>query len=339
MAESRDIVAFVHVSDVHIGTGPMPSRKEFYRGLRGGYNPHDHRLLEPLDVAIRDARRVAEVPSGYRPKIVLSGDLTQYGTDNDYAIAYALVHERWKWKKTSFRGEIGLGWARDDVLSVPGNHDHWRAEKRPTGYSPDVAPTWFEPTPWRHEWVGSGGNLRVGMYGIDSNSGFSTAKPGKCNLRAEGRISDAEFIGLENLLNSREAADDDVRVLVCHHAFSRDGAAKPLTEDSLRDLLRIAEKWKFGVALTGHTHDFRDIHWPKPKKDDPPDRYRLRELRCATTLQGTRRRGAGRQGFYMHRVERKIDGDFRWTAWKYQSAKYSFDVDLANPIEIDIPAI
>jgi predicted phosphodiesterase len=339
-ASPRDQIVLFHLSDPHIGTCLMPSAETFHR-LRTGYNPHDFRLLRPLQLAMRHARQHVGLSEHAPLDIVISGDLTQSGLDNDYATAMALLHHRLQWRFGTPARWLGFGWARERTFTVPGNHDQWRRPTYQTGYTRGLAPGWFEATPWKRTIESSGGTFRLELYGVDSNSGLEdSSDPGRRNLFAGGALSSDE---LEHLTDHLERTSIDkpdqaaVRAFVCHHAFSTGGAffdARPLSADSRRALERLAARYGVSVALTGHTHAFHVQDWPVGGEPE----LALKELRCATTLQGTRAR-PGLQGFWVHQIVRPAGSQAcEWTAWKYQAAAGWFDLDAVAPLTFVIPA-
>lgn len=332
-----DQIVFIHLSDVHIGRKLM--NDEFQTGIKSGYNPHDHRLLLPLQNAIKDAcRRLRANQPVY---LLISGDLTTSGTDNDYGIAFALIHNQWIWKRMPER-KIGFGWLPERTLTVPGNHDHWRQDKRPHAFSHELSPAWFESTPWMRPVVGTNNRLVLELFGVDSNSGLK-GRPFNLNVFAEGSISDDEFNELERQLQDsveqiRIEGQVAVRAIVCHHAFSgRSGlfSAKVLDDPSRSRLIKLALDYRAGVILTGHVHTFHEEDWPREEKTT----QKLKELRCATSLQGPA--SAGVQGFWVHSIAlRRLNESpvsCVWTAVKYQWGGSYFDADLTGAVTISLP--
>jgi 3',5'-cyclic AMP phosphodiesterase CpdA len=342
-AGTPDQIVLLHLSDVHIGTALMPASDGFHR-FSSGYNPHDFRLLRPLERAVADGRRRVQLPDSATLNVVISGDLTQSGEENDYATAMALIHTRWQWVFGPSPQLLGFHWARDHTFIVPGNHDHWGHPKFPVSYRADLAPAWFEPTPWKKSIDSPGGTLRLELFGVDSNSGLQNrVNPGGLNLFAGGAISSTELDHLEDRLDDRANKPPPeravVRVVICHHAFSNAGgffAARPLSQDSRERLLSIAAPRGVTVALTGHTHSFHVQDWRVVAGHHT---HVVKELRCATTLQGTRA-AAGLQGFWLHRIVRTPgSATCRWTAWKYQVGAKQFDCNTSASITFPVRAL
>ena len=327
-------VAFVQWSDLHVGTGLLPRPEDFWGFPRSGYNPHDFRLLQPLELALADAPRLVGLPTGTPMEMVISGDITQFGTDNDYATSLALLHQRWQWSFDVPGRWLGFALPRDRTHTIPGNHDHWRRAKYQTGYSRGLAPAWFDSTPWRRVIPSPDGTIQLELYGIDSNSGLEDPKkPQKRNLFAAGEVSSAEIARLRQLLKDADAArvtgPSVVRALVCHHAFTGSHTTHGLRQTSLQTLLQLALDFGLRVVLTGHTHTFEVHDWPYTVSTGSTV---LKELRCGTTLQGSKAKN-GLQGFLVHRI-RRVPGtsDCEWTAWRYQTGGKVYQVDEVNPV-------
>ena len=342
MPKPPDQIFLLQISDPHIGTSLMPARDTYRSGPRAGYNPHEHRLLVPLENAIRDARKLSQMPPEHDLPVVISGDLTQSGLENDYATALAIFHERWQWRYGANSRWIGFAWPREQMMMVPGNHDHWRHKTHQTAYSRGLSPDWFEPTPWRRTLQSTQGGFSLELFGVDSNSGLEdpTARPGKKNLFARGLISDYELSTLEAMLQETTPGPERIRTLVCHHAFSTAGgflSAKPLEAESRSALVALAARHGVAVVLTGHTHSFHEQDWQQDPNDDGS--WVLKELRCATTLQAKKRKEAGLQGFRFHRIARSENGGTEWTAWKYQVGAKFFTVEKGNPVSFQVPSL
>jgi Calcineurin-like phosphoesterase len=338
--EDRDQLVLVHLSDLHVGTRLMPTSRDI--GRVSGLNPHDYRLLRPLELAFRDVRRTFQLTADEPLNIVISGDLTQAGLDNDYATVMALLYRRWQWRFPPNERTLGFGWSRDRVFTVPGNHDHWR-RARSTAYTRGLAPDWFEVPPWKHTLESRHGSIRLELFGVDSNSGLESASnPGRGSFLAGGAISHEELQVLEERLAAVDGESDAtiavVRALVCHHAFSREGLLDPWPLDvgSRQTITQLAVRYDIGAVLTGHTHAFDDKDWPATLPDGR--RGVLKELRCASTLQATR--GSGFQGFWVHKITRvAAHAGCLWTACRYQKAGTSFDLNNVEPVEFTVPLV
>lgn len=343
-------VVFAQISDAHIGQQLMENT--FYRRWdpRSGYNPHDARLLEPLEVALDDACALAGLPDDGPLPIVFGGDLTAGGTDGDYATGFALLFERWQRRGGPFPRFMGLGWDRDQVVMVPGNHDHWRSRYFQGAYSAKLSPFYFDRTPWRHDLESENARVRLELYGVDSNAGL-LGVPLNWSPGAGGKLYDDDLIQLAELLRKSDAESlpDDtarVRAFVCHHAFSRATKALPLDDESRKLLQYFAGTYQIPVAMTGHNHQFPPypptwvdrnnrllaelqpafdrLGWQDHSAYNP--RWLLFELRSSTALAGPA--GPGLQGFFIHRLG--LEGDpeeLVWRTWKYQTGAKDFDVE------------
>ena len=185
--------------------------------------------------------------------------------------------------------------------------------------------------------------VRVELYAVDSNSGFRATGASRPNLFSGGRISNDQFEQLERLLeaSAREQAPSGqtrVRALICHHAFSSVGGflgAHPLESDSRQEIERLAWNYGISVALTGHTHSFHEQDWPLGPRVQA-NGWSLKELRCATTLQGPAKTGV--QGFWLHEIVANGDSRGTWTAWKYQLGANRF-AQCPDPVTVAIPHV
>lgn len=342
VARQMDAIVFLHLSDLHIGGHLRNEPSSFYNlPLISGYNQHDYRLQEPLLLALgRDVPIRTQIPAQTPVHVVITGDVTAAGTDNDFATARALLHHRWPWRFGTYTRYSGFGWHADRVHTIPGNHDHWRNRRYPTAYSRDIS-LYLDQSPWPRIIESSRGRFRLELFSVDSNSGLE-GHPARPNFAARGAISEDEFAKLRALLDgtSRDALDKGVRcvrVLLCHHMLSPKLAffdASPLDEDSRNYLLELAREYRIPVVLTGHAHTFWVDDW-KVRSQNGAGLWTVRELRCATTLQGPV--ATGIQGFWVHKLALdEQSSHVLWTAWQYQWCAKRFEV-RTEPEEFSVP--
>lgn len=338
-------IVVAQISDLHIGLRLMNSwskisKKEFL-GVPNPMamnNPHDHRLLNPLVAALNTAR---DVTGAENVHVLISGDVTQNGIDNDFAVASAILYTRFQRKRKGLDCMFGLGWKRDDVMSVAGNHDQWcNRILYPTAYSRTTAAEQFKRCPWSRTLSSQSGRLLVEFWGVDSNSGLKgVATPFRPRLDAAGSIDGDELLALRDKLGEsdeeikrkrREEHVDfvHVRAVICHHAFSKESLLpSPLDKASRDELLAIARDFKIPVVLTGHTHVARFKRWPASPKGNE---WVLFERRCATTLQGPKIHGVGKrggQGLLLHQITASDDlSNVQWKTWELQMGKSRFEI-------------
>jgi hypothetical protein len=225
---------------------------------------------------------------------IVTGDLTGSGKEGQFVVGHTFLHSAWQIYRCR-RSRMGLELSREQCLSVPGNHDHWRAGNR--RYNPRIYGKHFEPTPWRKALTSPENRLQLDLFGVDSCSG---PVDGIANLFASGAISDEQFAGLESHLkhSQREERTDahHVRAVVCHHSLTRHSASswtRALESSSAWRLLRLAGQYNVCALLTGHAHSAKS----EPYQLGPRSVW---ELRSPTTLQAEPQ--AGYQGFWMHRI-------------------------------------
>lgn len=340
-------IVFAQWSDMHIGQRLMDNKFGNWPPF-SGYNPHESKLLPELEDALDDARIVTGLTDAETLPIVFSGDLTAGGTNNDYAIAFAIFFQHWQWRYGEFPRWIGFGYPHADVLMVPGNHDHWNSDFFQRAFTSSLSPSFFQKTPWRHDLTSSDGALRLELHGIDSNAGL-LGVPYNWNLFAEGKLLDIDVVQLAEQLrvsssSPRLANQACVRAFVCHHALSPSRMAKGLDTESRGLLQYLAARYRVRAVLTGHNHEFplsvpywsdnyalttlrpalERLNWTNHDGFDPT--WGIYELRCTTTLAGPAAPAC--QGFYLHRLA-LVDSSRRieWRTWKYQLGAKTFSLE------------
>jgi len=144
---------------------------------------------------------------------------------------------------------MGLNVAGDRLGVVPGNHDHWagnRSAVRP--YNGNLFDEQFRRTPWMKPWSSHQGDFELDVFGVDTDSGWDPqlsnfTRRYQGGVLARGRISDPEFVALENkLATSSFKSTPTIRAIVCHHSVSyRGGRSNTLELDRTLILTRLAE--------------------------------------------------------------------------------------------------
>src|SRR5262249_15122850 len=153
-------------------------------------------------------------------------DLTRTGLRPDeFVVGRDYFEATWPNPQDLPTRRYGLGLGRRNILTIPGNHDHWDGDTRNQwGYNAAVKTEFFTLTPFVRQLTS--GRLIVEFCGVDSGSGFPPLGAGR-NRRARGRISRDEMDALNRLLAAsygqgsadRAAGIRRVRVIVCHHSF------------------------------------------------------------------------------------------------------------------------
>ncbi len=333
------IATFVHISDLHIGdieftTGERDrtldaEAKHWWRYCPGadGFLGHSEKAMRAL--ADFMGRVHAE-----KPGLLVTGDLTAYGSDHQFLIA-----------RTYLTGHLPgwLGLNRPDALdfAIPGNHDHWPgrfgwpgvawmwgAESKAFGIMFPTPTASFTITPLKN-----GPRLLIAQIDSDADVGTTGFK----RTLAQGSfVSELDALDYE----LPEPQDGEVRVLLVHHSLHhRDGDMRlleivPRDRQVLEDFLVHHE---FDVILTGHCHtpclvthvltsqvgDERDVH----------------EFRCGTTLQddefhqaqqsdtehGKEKRPV-RNSLLVHRIEQAGRG-YQWEAETWVRVGNSFELE------------
>jgi 3',5'-cyclic AMP phosphodiesterase CpdA len=180
------LIALVHISDLHF------AHEWFSRAQRtptnvnptqsiiptpGGLGAHDIGACEDLENALQGIAATWKVQNK-RPDfklLVVTGDLTVCGDDSEFVLALTYLRETIvdAWRSGIGLGKIGF----DDVLVIPGNHDHWGGAYRflySGGTPPSIHGTYFptaaNKTWWFREFARSTGPV-LQLMGIDTCAG------------------------------------------------------------------------------------------------------------------------------------------------------------------------
>ena len=192
-----DQLAFIQISDLHFGD--KIGNNEF--GSISGFRSHDYQLCRGLAEATEDVRSQLDLKDE-RLGILISGDVTATGSDQEFLVAHSFIMCRWRLRLTPPNEWAGLDTGERDLVSIPGNHDHWNGRKIMSGaYNSRIIGKHFHRTPSRKIWESTEGGLELELFCLDSNSGME----GKwSNQRARGRVHPDEFEELEQLLKKSD---------------------------------------------------------------------------------------------------------------------------------------
>jgi 3',5'-cyclic AMP phosphodiesterase CpdA len=299
------MINLVQISDLHIGSLFDNAKGSF----ASGFNAHDVKLCQALMQFLdEDVYTIEGVSEDAPPYLIVNGDLTCTGEEREFEIANTYLFSRHAIVKNNRRRLIGLAQQPDRFASIPGNHDHWSGSwvwPRQTGYSRQIYDQFFSPLPYSVETLSSQG-LELVIFGIDSCSMFedSTAN---INPLANGGFSRKHRWHFQRLVVDRlrqvisEACAYRIPVILCHHPFSKDGAAGPLLTRSAKWLGKLAARYGIRLIFTGHTHrtwtNLMNIHTREGWKE-------VREVRCPTTLQYPAQLDASlrKPGLWLHQV-------------------------------------
>jgi Calcineurin-like phosphoesterase len=315
-----DQLVALQISDIHMCDDLNVAVFNRPSGLRG----HDPLLCRLL------ANRTRTVAVNYGVEQsdihwIISGDLTRVGHGPEFDVARDFMESVPACDRFGRPLQPTLGLPRDRYVDVPGNHDHFDgwdeenlwgvARNPPPAWTPNIFPAKFIATPWDNlavPWRSSHGSIQFELFGVDSNSGLAHQA---ANRSAKGAIGDNEFALLEDALRmsmSRSVPKNvtRVRALICHHAFTKKPQvgllkARPLRQESIDRLVKLAAQYRVAAVLTGHTHalHFRKLTVTAQPHGDSVDRSCIvYEIRCPTTLQGPAQ--ALVNGFWAHNLFR-----------------------------------
>ncbi|HEX8524176.1 MAG TPA: metallophosphoesterase [Tepidisphaeraceae bacterium] len=186
-------IIVLHVSDVHIESNLF--NRQF--GLIAGWRGHDVTLCRGLQEAFEllpywtglaaAGKETAGVPPLY---VLLSGDLTCYGRESDFATAHSFFRCKRPVDLDHPVYELGLGLGKTyQYLAIPGNHDHWNGLRFPARpYNPGIFPSDFRTTPWSVTCSSTSGKFQLQLFGVDSNSGLHPLAGQPDAILARGKV-------------------------------------------------------------------------------------------------------------------------------------------------------
>jgi hypothetical protein len=127
MKQIPDQVVFAHVSDPHFVEERVSD--EPVRAM--GQNGHDLLLCQDLPAALADLRERTGHPDNLPLPVVMSGDPTRKGLNPGEFIAGREYFEAtWPNPQNQPTWQYALGLGQQNVVSIPGNHDHWDGDIR-----------------------------------------------------------------------------------------------------------------------------------------------------------------------------------------------------------------
>lgn len=235
MQSRYDQIVLLHVSDVHFGEILLNQKTR----IISGYRCHHLSLCKALFTALSEVRKITYLGDDDPIYLTMSGDLTSLGLPFELFVGRVFFHSRIPDECGSTVDSTGLNLQSSSITMVPGNHDHWYGRwiyPFQRGYSPKLFPSFFCTTPWHKPILSTHEGFQLDLIGVDSSSGL---KKNRLNLNpgAGGRISNDEFINLEQLLSQLQTTSPistgvkhQIRSIVCHHSLRPHSFAKPLEQ-------------------------------------------------------------------------------------------------------------
>lgn len=298
-------MTLLHISDLHfkeranspVGHHLLALRQQFpwLDGLQG----HDHHAAASVERLIIGLSRE-------NPKLVVTGDLTQVGRDEQYHLVSRFLGEP---PLPSGSTEVSLGIQKWKELAVPGNHDHWPGTfpLRPAA-NPVILGQFFpEPVYVRDPLPLGNGPYSVRLIGILSDTDTTWGQ----RFLARGAFATA-IPKLDTKLGRRPPSE--LRVLLVHHSPAVPNKKTMCIEpNSLQSLHQAIAKHEISVVLTGHTHV--SSHWHPGGGTNP-----FLEFCCGTTTQNLDPQGNLRRGIVGFAVRTKNQKLFNMPPQGYNTA-------------------
>lgn len=280
------MINLVQISDLHFGPLFANDEGAYFKGL----HPHDVQLCQALMQFLdEDIFTIEGVTEEAPPYLIVTGDLTCTGSNREFEVANTYLFSRHAIMDRNKTRYVGLNQDLTQFASLPGNHDHWSGSwvwPKQTGFSRKIYDQFFEPLPFTVEAYSNQG-IELVIFGVDSCSIFEDATF-NINPFATGGFAKSHRWLFHRLMVDRlkkpiaSGCSHRAAVILCHHPFTKDGAAGPLRTRHANWLGRVAARYGIRHILTGHTHRT----WTNLMNINT--RYGLREVRevrCPTTLQ------------------------------------------------------
>lgn len=331
------MIFLIQISDLHFGAKLINQTS----GIIPHQRPHNLAKCLALPSGINLARnsRSINMPADASLHVIVSGDLSVAGTEQQLAIANAFIRSKISISRLGgLYGVMGLNIPGDLLGVVPGNHDHWGGNRAALcQYNYNIFDKYFRFTPWAKTWTSCDDNFQLDVFGVDSNSGLcSTNNRYFKGVLAKGCISNTEFTELERKLKVSYARKaPTVRAIICHHSIHYQGGlagAMELEDSSRSKLLRLSAKYHVAAILTGHTHDSHKRIYQH--SDQNGNIWETRELRCASTLSWSENsREEKESGFLFHRITRSSANCacWQWDTWRFGWTGAGFICDKQAP--------
>ena len=271
------LATFLQISDLHIGDidpasgnatlSPamvaMASNFQVFEGLLG----HHAQGLADLAAFYKVIR-----PETGVFRLIVTGDLTRSGGVTEFQVARDFIHSQVDIKPPHGTNMVGLQLPADEVIAIPGNHDHWNGSTQPLGGRPSqYFNQGYSATPFIERIPLSNGRV-VEFRGINSDSGVTPFSPSR--MFALGKF--------QNELNQVQMpanANRDIRMLLIHHSWQASGTTLRMTKASKSALTKFLVANGFRGMLTGHMHLF------SVPTVGVPNSQPFEEFRCGSSTQ------------------------------------------------------
>ncbi|MEZ6056587.1 MAG: metallophosphoesterase [Planctomycetaceae bacterium] len=344
MANNVSRIVFVQISDLHFGDAINRHSAEWIPGCQS----HHVDLAIALKTTLRRMKSIFGLEATEKLHLLVSGDLTSRGQGDEFHVAHTYLLSEFVLDRNAM-GSLGsetvalppdvtltpgLRWPPSQLLTIPGNHDHWNGNPGvfPPAFNPDVSPQHVPTSPWRKRLVSRDENLSLDLYGIDSNRGWVN-EMFDSNQFAGGQIhpDDLDWIEREHEKHS----DADLRCLLSHHGVSDRAVrsrfrllpeAKTLLGPSKVAVASLCRNCKVHVILTGHLHQ----HLVEPISPG----HNCYEVRCFSTLQGEPDQNSP-QGFLVHVVTKDRFDEITWEVHPFVVVQktHRAGFEISNPPE------
>lgn len=269
-----DLLTLLHISDLHLGeidpvTGnarvssaaaKLFAQFSWFDGVLG----HSGRALQDLEVFQRSLGT-----NGEPLRLIVSGDITRCGNGAEFIIAGGYLSADIDLNPPN-NNRVGLRHAFWRYAAIPGNHDHWSGTPHPWGGPTKDLLQCFPRTRFpfvESKLLANGRTLQIAGINTDAD-----VRPwGAARTFARGSFQ-SQLSSLSPMLG--RPRDDQVRALLIHHSWHRQGVALSINQGSKAALAQFLVQHDIRVILSGHTHE------PLVRKFKPPFKNAQDVLEC-----------------------------------------------------------
>lgn len=244
------VATFVQISDLHIGSidpetqnAHVPSwlgQVPWFDGLRG----HDGASLVRLE------KFFAEISERENAQLIVTGDVTACGNDDEYDTARTFIGGDLQPPKGE---DLGLRVPNWSERAVPGNHDHWSGAPIIFGGPPPQLWRTYKRTPYILDPISLSNGFTLRFFGINTDADVRPV--GLERLLAQGSFR-SELTKIDNLFKVPQE-NREIRILLLHHSSRYRVSLRPelrMISTSRDALYAFMAKLGISILLCGHTH-------------------------------------------------------------------------------------
>jgi len=246
------LATLVHISDLHFGPmdpqtqgSVVPAWLEKFCWL-GGLRGHDGLSLQRLAAFVDSLSEKEDF------LLVVTGDITSWGSDDQYHSAYNFLAGQLQPPVVKKLGLRAPDWKR---RAVPGNHDHWPGTPTIWGEPKPFLHLAYQRTPYVSQPIVLNGGFKLRFFGIDTDADVHPKRLERFFAIGSFRCELEDLV--RNLpANVKVQEPGEIRILLLHHSslYRTSRLALRMSDSSRRALYDFVAQLGISVLLCGHTH-------------------------------------------------------------------------------------